>query len=108
MDIKVLEALKGSIKKWEAIINDNGLDKMSFNCPLCIYSQSLKGIVCSGCIISEKTKLNHCMETPYQNWVIHQIAAHDAKIYTKIHCLNCREFAEDELAFLKSLLPKKE
>jgi hypothetical protein len=35
MDEKTLEALKGSIRKWEAIVDGTGEDDGADNCPLC-------------------------------------------------------------------------
>jgi hypothetical protein len=108
MDTKVLEALKGSIKKWEAIINEDGLDKMGINCPLCQYSWIRGNSLCDSCIISEKTSETNCDGTPHEDWVIHQNTAHDTEVYMKICCPECKMLAEKELAFLKSLLPKEE
>jgi len=35
VDAKALEALKGSIKKWERIVEGTGVDEGADNCPLC-------------------------------------------------------------------------
>lgn len=85
----VLEALHGTILKWEKIIDGTGKDLGVFNCPLCkIFAFGRpEGDECSGCPVYEKTGLSGCQGTPLANWP---------------------RVAQDELDFLKSLLPKCE
>jgi hypothetical protein len=102
MDAKTLEALKGSIKKWEGIVKgeimDNGID----NCPLCeLY---FGGYECQPCPVYLKTKRIDCDETPYMDWV----AFWDGKSVDKTaNCPESRRLAQAEVDFLKSLLPKQ-
>jgi len=71
MDIETLKALKGSIKKWERIVEGTGVDEGADNCPLC----EIKHV--------DKKKM-------------------------KVYCATCKELAQKELDFLRSLLPKEE
>lgn len=64
-DKETIEALIGSIKKWEDIILGKGADEGSANCPLCkkfILSS------CDGCPVKEKTGRNGCSASPWTNW----------------------------------------
>jgi len=65
MDNNTLKALKGSIQKWHNIAYHNGTDKGSLDCPLCILFPSSD---CCGCPISEKTGVEHCEFTPYEDY----------------------------------------
>lgn len=95
MDAKTLKALKGSIKKWEAIVAGTGIDAGSINCPLCglFYHND-----CLGCPVSEKTQQELCMGSPYDE-------------YSNLWNGECttdeelRDAAKKELDFLKSLRP---
>jgi hypothetical protein len=102
MDKKTLKALEGSIEKWEKIIKYKEQDHGSSNCPLCIVFPLAN---CYGCPIAIKTKKDGCRGTPYTKWFKHNQKMHDG-LALKIHCPICRKIAKDELAFLKSLLPK--
>ena len=106
MDELTKEALKGSIEKWENIVNNEGIDKGSTNCPLCHLFHETGS--CKGCPIYSKTGNTNCYNTPYEKWNDHQWNVHHK--YTpevKIYCSVCEKFAKEELKFLKSLLPKE-
>lgn len=64
-DKETIEALAGSIKKWEDIILGKIEDNGSRNCPLCekFYSED-----CNGCPVKEKTNKTLCSDSPYQDW----------------------------------------
>ena len=91
MDEGTLEALKGSIRKWEAIVNGTGTDEGGRNCPLCQlfrYDDDL----CLRCPVMLHTGSDCCIGTPYRKY-------RDNKT---------TENAQAELDFLKSLLPPGE
>ena len=113
MDKKTLKALKGSIQKWEKIVKGKGVDKGSYNCPLCKLFVKYR---CVGCPVSLKTKDGSCTGTPYDEWEDHFFSEHedywndqtDKELGLKCQCDTCREIAQKEVDFLKSLLPGKE
>jgi len=105
MDGKTLKALKGSIKKWEKIVKGTGVDEGDKNCPLCKLFFLKK---CLGCLIFEKTGRFGCIKTPYNDWVNHHILKHENKLKKmKVYCDTCKELAQKELDFLKSLSKKE-
>ena len=86
MDEKILEALKGSISKWEGIVADTVKDERSGNCPLCQL------FTCYECPVMLRSGHVGCINTPYTKYL------HDPST----------ENAQAELDFLKSLLPPGE
>jgi hypothetical protein len=106
MDKKTLKALKGSIKKWEKIIDGKGVDTGSGNCPLCHLFYYERG--CRGCPVSEKTGETDCLSSPYEKWNWHVNIKHSDRNSIKVYCKTCKNLAEKELKFLKSLLPKED
>jgi hypothetical protein len=102
MNKKTLQALKGSIRKWEKIVAGTGVDNGHCNCPLC----KVFPIACLGCPVYEKTGFDDCAESPYQKWMAHNETEHSEKYPKKIECSRCKFFALKELKFLISLLPK--
>lgn len=101
MNDDVLEALNGSIKKWEKILDGTGIDDGSLNCPLC---EMFWVVACEGCPVSEKTGMNFCGDSPYDDWSHHAHSSHD-DIGRVLMCPDCERLAKLELEFLKSLLP---
>jgi len=107
MDRKTLEALQGSIKKWEEIVKRTRVDMGGKNCHLCeLYADS-----CTECPICELTGYAGCGGSPYREWVGHHSDEHNClsdDFYTDLYieCETCKKLAEKELAFLKSLLPR--
>ena len=103
MDARTLEALHGSIRKWELIVEGKGEDKGSDNCPLC-------GLFitngCEGCPVRETTDLPGCLGTPYQEWGIAHIEAGRYAFPKRIHDDDTAIAAVLELEFLRSLLPE--
>lgn len=106
MDAKTLEALKGSIAKWDREeVEDYGV----CNCPLCLLYYDSFLIACSDCPVYEKTRLFLCHETPYDKWRNHHNQKHDRDISPySTQCPTCKEIQKEEADFLKSLLPKEE
>lgn len=99
MDDKTLEALKGSIAKWGAIVAGKGEDLMAQNCPLC---QAFPG--CYGCPVAEKTDTADCQDTPWEDWFC-DFQNHETKMANTPGRVR---LAQAELDFLRSLLPDEE
>ena len=105
MDKKTLEALQKTIEQWEKIIEGKEEDRAAENCPLCALFPTF---FCSGCPIRERTRWSNCRDTPYERWEFHHMEIHNQHNPPwKIECDECRRLAEEELNFLKELLPKK-
>lgn len=107
MNKKILEALKGSIKKWSNIVKTTTVKDMGCaNCPLCaLFSSSF----CKGCPVRLKTGVKYCYKTPYPEWINHHYQKHDDGSFGRRrykNCAKCLQLATDELNFLKSLLPE--
>lgn len=109
MDAKTLEALQGSIAKWESIVSGKGKDDGGDNCPLCqLFNNDDvdpdSDRICVGCPVAEKTDSVGCADTPYEKWAAltwlnrprFPRAAQNAEQITA---------AQAELDFLRSLLP---
>ncbi len=103
MNGKTLKALDGSIKKWNDIVNNDGEDDGITNCPLC---KVFKSDECTNCPVREKTKQSGCMGSPYSEFYDHHTTQH-IKYPRRIECKTCKTLAKKELAFLKSLKPKR-
>lgn len=106
MNAKTLKALKGSIAKWEAIVAGTGTDEGPNNCPLC---QLFFGDLmvrdegdCVECPVMQKTGQKYCKGTPYVEW--DDMTGDYESVADTIERVNA---ARAELAFLKSLLPRK-
>lgn len=110
MDAKTLKALRGSIKKWEAIVAGTGADQGGENCPLCVRFALGPNESCEGCPVAVRTGKDDCLGTPYIDlW--HRLnpwpeddgecITYSRHVVTEEH----RAAAQAELDFLKSLLP---
>jgi hypothetical protein len=110
MDEKTLTALKGSIKKWEDIVAGTGIDQGPDNCPLC---KRFWEDDCEGCPVMEHTGYDACNMSPYDEWSSWQ-SEHDLRnisineLSSEVDKIKATKLAQDELDFLKSLLPKGE
>jgi hypothetical protein len=93
MDEETLTALRGSIKKWEKIVDGSGIDRGPHNCPLC---RAFYAYNCRGCPVAEAVDDILCAATPYEEWA-DETDDDQAMI-----------LAQQEVDFLKSLLPKGE
>jgi hypothetical protein len=108
MPTETLEALRGSIRKWEAIVAGTGIDAGADNCDLCgqfntFYLQGGK-CTCFGCPVQTATGKHGCRGSPYEEYEdISSDDLDDADLDEKLKAL-----ARAELDFLKSLLPQEE
>jgi hypothetical protein len=108
MDAETLEALRGSIAKWEGIVAGTLPDMGIENCSLC---QRFAHENCHGCPVMLRTGKSDCVSTPYMQW--HTVCpwseadigdgepVNERWAKTDAH----RRAAQAELDFLKSLLP---
>ena len=110
MNAETLEALNGSIDKWNSIRKGKGIDRGASNCPLCnlYYKHDAEGrcIACRGCPVMEKSGLGRCLGTPYHGWVKYQ-SDNGKFLPYKVFDEKSQEIADDEWEFLKGLLPKE-
>jgi len=100
-----LEALKKSIEKWEKIVAEEGEDRGGENCALCeLFAED----ECVGCPVYAKTGKTDCKGTPYKDWHEHQRDHfYELEEPLVVRCPKCKEIAQKEVEFLKSLLPNK-
>lgn len=95
MDAKTLEALRGSIRKWERIVEGTGDDEGPDNCPLCLLFYGHRDDfrpICDGCPVKDASGKKGCSNTPYDDYSYSPTT----------------ENAQRELDFLISLLPPGE
>lgn len=62
---KQKKALRGSIRKWQKIVNGTGDDEGADNCPCCQTFDPSGYFPCKGCPIKEFTGISGCNKTPY-------------------------------------------
>lgn len=109
MNAQTLKALKGSIKKWEGIVEGTGTDRGDKNCPLCklFLRKCAPGnkpcMHCVGCPVYEKMGRSSCMDSPYDDWssYLDQNDRENGKVFDR----RSKQLAKNELEFLKGLLP---
>jgi hypothetical protein len=96
MDVETLEALKGSIAKWEAIVDGTGYDAGAINCPLCKVFRRVTadGAKCGACPVKARSGFHGCKGTPYED------------VERAREPMDEAAAALAELNFLKSLLPE--
>jgi hypothetical protein len=105
MNAETLEALKGSIKKWESIVHDGEEDKGVDNCDLCglFFNHD-----CNDCPVSDFSGHMCCHNSPHEAFCGYcfdkQKGAHP--IIYKVFDDKSKELARAELDFLKSFLPE--
>ena len=108
MNAETLAALRGSIAKWQAIVDSTAAkDRGAANCPLCtLFCRGHHH--CKRCPVKARTGQLGCGESPYDDWIDHQTAEHmDILRRTRQPgCAECLRLAKAELAFLESLLPE--
>lgn len=111
MDKATLKALKGSIKKWEGIVEGTGVDNGDENCPLCgkfAHRMDFRsGTHCEGCPVKAATGLDGCAGSPWIDWNDAMLARHGRRMDTNATDDETVMCAALELEFLKSLLPSK-
>lgn len=107
MNKKTLTALKGSIRKWEKIVQGKGIDDGIANCPLChvFYDND-----CKGCPVRKKTGYWCCIGSPHEEWEgwTPGLPENESGGYDFTGYPEAKKAARAELRFLKSLLPKEE
>lgn len=111
MDKDTLKALKGSVRKWERIVDGRGADNGTYNCPLC--KMFLLGEMrCAGCPVKEASGQSYCRGTPYENW--DDVVEEELDFPRRISDLpsvrlrrDALRYAKDEVRFLKGLLPQE-
>lgn len=103
MKPSTLKALRQSIAHWRRMATGKskpGESPVGSQCALCRAFYSIKLGVCDGCPVKKKTGFNLCHRTPFHQaatfWRSSGIASTVFKLAAKV-----------ELAFLRSLLPKK-
>lgn len=68
MEKQTLEALQGSIRKWDRIMSGESKDRGVLNCPLCMsfHKRDINwDLTCDGCPVQEFTGWPGCVDTPY-------------------------------------------
>jgi len=104
MDAETLEALKGSIAKWEGIVAGTQTDEGPQNCPLCIRFDPLGGNGCRGCPVFAYTGQKGCSGTPYDHFT--DIDEDTDRFESQEEYASAKlSIAQQEVDFLKSLLP---
>ena len=107
---EALEALKDSIHKWERIVAGEWEDMGGDNCALCKRFHGCKHETDGICPVVRASLSRGCANTPWLKWGVHGRSIHKDNLYSggfKVYpdCPVCKELAQDELDFLKSLLP---
>lgn len=92
-DSQTLEALRGSIAKWERIAEGTATNGGTSDCPLCAIFWNFS---CEGCPVMKATGKPFCRDTPLRD--------HCAARYND-RSDELKATALRELEFLKSLLP---
>ena len=100
MDDKTLTALRGSIAKWQAIIDGTGQDRGTENCPLCAEFYNNQ---CFCCPVRERTGKWGCAGSPYANWAAIYYDDIVKRDFANKPILT--GLAQAELDFLTNLLP---
>jgi hypothetical protein len=101
-----LAAIKGSVEKWEGIVNLRGIDHGEEDCPLCIEFREESS--CDGCPIKIKTGTSLCFETPYEEWRNTSDRLKTEKLHivgfnSQVMGPKSLQAAQKELQFLKDL-----
>jgi len=113
MNKETLAALNGSIRKWKKIVEGTEVDRGTDNCPLCqmFHRRRIafqRDSACDGCPVKNKSGEMYCESTPYIEWGNHHAIKHGSASTIIKNCPTCKELAQKELDFLRSLLPKGE
>lgn len=98
-------ALRGSVEKWDRIIDGKSDDMGTSNCPLCrkFHSRYNHKNECEGCPVHTKTGLTNCEGTPYPKFREHVVKKHGKRAWMRVHCDECKKIAGEMKSFLKSL-----
>jgi hypothetical protein len=118
MDPETIAALRGSIAKWQAIVDGTGTDQGIDNCPLCARfydTEDDDATECALCPVRMKTGQPNCVDTPYLAWARSwpfETYTHPVHMHKRITDApeelrgTIRAAAQAELDFLISLLPE--
>ena len=103
-----LEAIKGSIHKWEKICDGKDRDKGVTNCPLCLRffkngPARCRRLTGEKCPVRTRTWLFGCNGSPYEQW--RQQTRYDGG--GRASTPKLKELAQAEVDFLESLLPQQ-
>lgn len=106
MNVETLAALQGAIQKWKNIADGTGVDSGAANCPLCVLFLIRKrsGPECLSCPVFQRTLLNRCRNTPYNDWLQvtrNQPRSEPRRAFTDEQ----KAVAREEMEFLIKLLP---
>lgn len=96
MDVDTLEALRGSIAKWEGVVDGTVEEQGAVNCPLC---HRFADGLCRGCPAMEATGQKYCQGSPYHDYADAEENGNEDEMAHQ---------AEAERDFLISLLPPGE
>ena len=112
MDKYTLEALEGSIENWRYNTQSKFDERRSGrkDCPLCTMFNTMdmsRAECCKDCPVYEKTGKKYCSETPYDDIGPLMWAVDDEVISDEEADKEWKTIAENELAFLESLLPEE-
>lgn len=102
MDAETLEALRGSIRKWEGIVAGTEEDLGHDNCALCqLFYKFDDPSTCVGCPVMAATGERYCEGTPYHDYR----PGEEDRDGNVMSATALKAAAQAELDFLKSLLP---
>jgi hypothetical protein len=112
MNTETLEALRGSIRKWENIAAGRAKDLGGEDCPLCqlfhrrFRSAALRSLPpCEGCPVAAATGDSNCLNTPYQTYIEVKDRYMEEELDDDAGNAALTRLAAEELQFLQSLLP---
>jgi hypothetical protein len=112
MKPETLKALKGSIRKWQRIVDGSGEDDGCDNCPLCDRFNYAPPYSCTRddggecCPVFVATGEPYCSNSPYPDWALATGEVKDPYAFPhKVESGEMLMCAVLELEFLKSLLP---
>lgn len=94
-DGEVLNAIDGSIEKWEKIVSRDGANYANVNCPLCQLFE--KGGGCYACPVNKDGKHYDCNNTPYKEFT-QTVACGD-----RVTTITEEKLAQAELDFLQQV-----
>ena len=114
MDDRTLTALRASIVHWEENIaaeTPSSAGTLSDDCPLCAAFGKIKGEWgsgrCGGCPVADRVEDDGCAGTPWEE-ANRALALWITRAPTAEYRDHWRAFAQNELDFLKSLLPENQ
>lgn len=109
MEPKLKTAFERSILKWHEIVYNEGKDRGSTNCSLCINSSKGFETSCrSFCPIPDYVGVTGCHNTPYMDWIDYVDSKRLPNIYGDFCIIDGRsqKLAYRELVFLENLYAK--